>query len=238
MKPYLLLAIALGLLAPSSAQARSINWGSAVFDSLYYSGGATLDENMIFEVGSFGSFVPTEANMDLWSANWKVFDQATVANERWNVADAFVSSSANVTASGQSNTAASLGLPPNVFAPGELGYIWAYSGNQTYQAGLEWALVTNTSSDGNSVDDWLFPVHSDQQSLPLEWRLSTASSVVFGGLNDVDGAGVYSEAGSYQLQTHTIAAVPEPSASLLTSIAGLLLASRRRRSARSSAVSA
>lgn len=228
MKAYIrILTFALLCGVTTQATARSIDWGGAVGDSLFDSGGNILDSTYIFEMGSFGSsFIPSELNMDLWLSNWKVFDRAIEGNG-WNSTDQFIASSANLLLNGTSSE--SPPLPSNFFAQGEQGYIWAYKANQTYAAGLEWALITNNSLDGNSANDWLFPAHSDQTGLPLQWRLSTASTPIFGGLNDLSGAGDYSSTPAlFDLQTATTV-VPEPGSALLVAVCGFLIQLRRRR---------
>ncbi len=224
----LILALTFCLLAASSARARSINWGGAVANNLYESNGSIMDSIMVFEVGSFGSsFLPTEFNMDQWLTNWKVFDRA-VDGAGWNPGAQFFSSTANLLTNGTSS--ASPPLPSYTFAQGEQGYIWAYKTDQDYKIGLEWALITNDSSNG-TLDDWIFPPHSDQTSLPLQWRLSTATTPIFGALNNVQGPGEHTSTPvSVNLQTH---AIPEPASSLFIGIASLIPLLSRRRKARS-----
>lgn len=226
---FLLLTLAILGTASGHVHARTVDWGGAVGDSLFTSAGSIFDDSMIFELGSFGtSFTPTDLNMDQWLTNWKVFDRATAGNG-WNSTDQFIASSANLTTSGTSSE--SPPLPSFTFAQGEQGYIWAYKTDQTYAPGLEWALITNNGSDGISTNDWLFPAHSDQTGLPLQWRFSTASTPIFGALNNVQGAGSFStDPVGEQLQTHTVAAVPEPGGALLIAAAGLMVRLRRRRS--------
>lgn len=224
----LLRSLLLVLLLPlGSAHARTISWGGAVGDSMYLSSGPLMDDSMIFELGYFsGGFVPTVGNMDYWQAHWQVFDRAT-AGSGWNSTDPFLSRTPTLEADGTSSSAPP--LPDYVFPESGQAYIWAFHTDQTFQVGLEWALITNDSSDGNSDDDWLFPAHSDQTGLPLEWRFSTASLPVFGTLNDIEGGGERtSVAASTEFQTHTLTAIPEPSSALLLGVAAALLGMRRR----------
>ena len=218
----LLLALLLGAGFP--LQARTIEWGNAVGDTVVTSAGIALDDSFIFELGSFGSFTPTEFNLDLWAANWKVFDRAVApALEGWNSAAGFFSSAATMNAGGVSSE--SPPLPPATFAEGEQAYIWVYNG-MTIDALTEWALITNNALDGNITDDWLFPAPGGKTDLPLEWRVSNATAVPFGGLNDEEGPGDYTvDPGVFDLQTH---AVPEPASALLIGIAGLIFQFRRR----------
>ncbi|MDB6120910.1 MAG: hypothetical protein JWO08_4691, partial [Verrucomicrobiaceae bacterium] len=141
------LAIAASLLLGTavSSHARSINWGSAVDDTLLYSAGGSLGDDVVFQLGSFGTgFTPDASNMSQWLPNWKVFDQAAApASSGWNSAEGLFSSTATLNSDGTSTY-----LSPYTFAEGEQAYIWAFKVDQTLANGGEWALVTNDSSDG------------------------------------------------------------------------------------------
>jgi hypothetical protein len=196
-----ILIAALSLLCADWGQSRTISWGTSVGDILLDSSGSALDAGMIFELGSFGTFVPTGTNLDLWAANWKPFDRA-VSNDGWSAPAQFVTSYATLQSDGTSSS--SPPLPSFTFATGEQAYFWAYKSSQAFGPGLEWALVTNDATNG-TADDWKFPEHSGQGSLTLDWRLSDATTVVFGALNNVQGPGVHSATpGAVNLQTHTI----------------------------------
>ena len=222
------LAAALLLGSAITGQARTITWGSSVGDALLDGNGQALGNDVTFELGSFGSFVPTAANVSQWAANWKTFDTANVGNGGWSPVDSFVNSSATLNADGTST-----GQPstlPFTFAQGEQAYIWVYRPDQLATTTSEWALVTNDSTDSNSLDDWTFPAHSDQTILPLDWRFSNASDVIFGGLNSVQGPGTHNDnPTTFDLQLHTV--VPEPSSALLAASALVSLGLRRRRTA-------
>ena len=206
------------------ARASTITWGSAVGDVLIDSNGLPLDDPFIFELGSFGGFTPTGDNQMDWLINWKPFDRAQApAASGWNSAFSYFSSSANMLDGGLSSQ--SPPLPPYTFLPGEQAFIFVYN-TLVFDTGSEWALITNSSLDGNSADDWLMPAPADKPLLPLEWRLSNATTVIFGGLNDQQGAGAYTFApDTFHLQTHT---VPEPAGILLMAAAGLRLLRRQR----------
>ncbi|MBK8092609.1 MAG: PEP-CTERM sorting domain-containing protein [Verrucomicrobiaceae bacterium] len=216
-----------------STHARSIEWGTEVNDILLDSNGSAFTGSYIFEIGSFGStFIPTEVNMDEWAANWKVFDRGIDGNG-WNPTDQFASGIANLQSDGTSDFYTPSTLSP-IFTSGEQGYMWVFKTNTTYESGLEWALITNSSADGLGSDNWTFPSHSDQTGLPLEWYCSNASAVIFGGLDGVQGPGDHAASpGAFCIQTHTIVSVPEPTSSMLLAAAcGQLLLTRRRRQTR------
>ena len=212
------------LVLPLSA--RTIDWGNAVDDMLHDSYGLMLDDSFIFELGSFGSFAPTALNIDQWSSNWKAFDQALApASAGWHSASGFFSSSATLIAGGLSSESATLGS--HVFTENEQAYIWVYN-RLDYDPATEWALITNNSIDGNVLDDWLFPAVGGKTDDPVEWRLSAATGVIYGGLDNAQGDGYYSvDPGIFALQTHTI--VPEPGSALLVLAIGIIARCRRRR---------
>ena len=207
--------------------ARTIDWGNAVGDSLFDSTGAALDDSFVFELGSFGSFVPTELNLEDWLTNWKPFDRAEApSSSGWKSTDSFFNSTATVEDGGFSSKSALLGS--FTFAEGEQAYIWAYNTQLMAYGYTEWALLTNSSLDGNPADDWTFPAPGGKTDLPLEWRVSTADGLVYGGFDDVQGPGYHAaDPPSLTIQTHAV--IPEPSGLLLVLSAGLLIRLRRRR---------
>ncbi len=222
---------ALLLLAASPpAISSTIYWGSAVNDRLYDSYGNPLDDSFIFELGTFGDFVPTDDNLDFWLENWKVLDRVSYVDGGWDPDTGFFSSSFSLLHDG---TSSNTGVGSFVFSPGEQAYIWAYNSQTLNLETSEWALITNNSTDGNSDDDWIIP------ALPLEcgcgggdesleWRLSTATQPDFGGINDAYGPGNVSDSpSSFTLQT---AILPEPGGVLLLLSAASFLGLRRRRS--------
>lgn len=235
------LAIVLAGLLATPAKATTIDWGTYFGSTSYLfdSNGANLDDTYVFQLGSFGSFVPTAANILNWAANWKPFDQAMAP-----VSNGFVSTSGTVGHSATlesdlttSNTALS---QTNTFAEGEQAYIWAFkdtSGSSTplpvYSSDLQWALVTNDSTDGVVADDWTFPAPSGHIATSLDWRIEDATDSPFGGLNDTQDPGDFtSTPPDFILQTHTIVAVPEPGSALLIGLAGLACQLKRRKTGR------
>lgn len=207
------------MLVLGKAHARvTIAWGSNVNATLFDSNGAALGSPFSFEIGSFGSFVPTASNLDLWSANWHPFDFA-VNGTGWYPAFSFISSSAALNADRTSSKAPPLPTwsfgPPN--SSSQRGYFWAFN-TKTTGAGTEWALIT--------ANNWIFPDPAEP-GYQLDWRLSNATTIVFGGLNNVEGAGGYSVTPpSFNMQTHQ--AVPEPGSALLMLFAALAFSQRSR----------
>ncbi len=228
------------LIWSGDAAATTINWGTYLGPTtlLYDSTGAALDDDYFFELGSFGTFIPTEANMTEWLTNWKPFDRAYAP-----AAGGWISSSGTVAAGAvlepdftTDNTALS---QTNTFAVGEQAYIWVYqdtvgnpSPTPTYGPGMEWALVTNNATDGNVTDDWLFVAPSGHSGTTLDWRIEDATAKPFGGVNNGQGPGSYTNLpADFVLQTATLAAIPEPGSALLLSL-GTLACLRRRRSSK------
>lgn len=241
--PRLLLAIVatLGLLFGTAqpARATTINWGNYLSSTSYLfdSTGSNLDDTYYFELGSFGTFIPNAANMGDWLTNWKVFDRAQAPlSEGWDSSSGSLGHSAVLEVDFTTSNAS---LSQSVtFAAGEQAYIWVYQDttgtptpSPTLDPGFEWALVTNNSLDGEPADDWVFPSPSGHVVSTLDWRIEDANATPFGGLNNTQGPGDFTDTpGDYTLQTHTLVApVPEPSGSLLILTAGMLGLLRRRR---------
>lgn len=214
----------LGLLIvlPSSMEARTISWYSSIFDELYDSSGVYLDDSYTFDIGAFANgFVPTSTNMDQWAANWKPFDRAVVG-DGWNSGVRYFTGSASL----QSNGTSDSGIGAYTFSAGEVAYLWVYN-SQAVSSSSEWALVTNSSLDGNSLDNWTFPAYDPLNPNPVEWALAGATEPIYGGVNNVQGAGEHTSSPSpFSLQTH---AVPEPGGAFLIAAAGLLALTRRMR---------
>ena len=107
-------------------------------------------------------------------------------------------------------------------------YIWV-NNNKIGDETSEWFLVTGDTGDTDSTDNnWLVPEFDDGGiGFTLFWRLSTANTPVWGGLNNVaSDAGIQNvDPGTFEMQTFL---VPEPSAGVLSLFAGLLLMRRRR----------
>ncbi len=196
----------------SVAPAQTINWGNAASLSgiNFDSGGSLLDGSYTFTLGVFDAgFDPYTADPTTWFANWTELDTATYNAPVSLFSDTFL-------------------VTDNTHA-GQQAYIWGYNQTTPVDQTAEWVLITD--DDGKDGNDWVIPNHSDQTALTLEWRVSSATSPVFGGLNDTQGPGDFSsDPTPYQLQTHTFPApVPEPGALAFLAYAGFLTARRRRR---------
>jgi hypothetical protein len=223
LKPFFALVVALAWMC-SPAGASTVFWGSNFNDLLFDSAGNPLDSSYSFEVGTFGAFVPTYQNVDQWEANWKVFDRAFDPDANgWNSVEQFFVGTVNHNTLGGSDSPDA--NPSDVFAQGEVVYLWAYN-SKSIVPSSEWALLTDGSSSGDLADDWLIPDPADTVS-SFNWQLTDANDAVIGGANGVQGPGEYSATpGSFSLQT---AVVPEPgSAFLLIAAAAAHLIRRAR----------
>lgn len=210
------LALTLIALMLSVTAARAVNtiaWQKSLFDNvpMFTSTGAALDSSFTFQLGTFGSLTPTQANIDQWETNWKLLN---VGN--WNSGNqAFGNTftfNPDGTVSGLSGSA--------TFTEGEQAYLWVRSGN-------EWALVSDISGlDSN--DRWMLPSMTNLNAGSFVWELPTADSIVYGGANGIQSGSPHSfDPGSnFRLQTSV---VPEPGSLLLAFGCIALIGMRRRR---------
>ncbi|WP_395742929.1 PEP-CTERM sorting domain-containing protein [Prosthecobacter sp.] len=219
-----LFCLALALAWTHGAQASTVFWGSNFNDNLYDSSGNALDSTYSFEIGSFGTFVPTYQNIDQWQANWHVIDRAFDPDSNgWNSTEQFFVGTVGFNTDGTSDSPDA--NPADVFTQGDVVYLWVYN-SLSIVPGSEWALVTDGSPVGDSADDWIIPDPADTSS-SFNWQLTDANSAVIGGANGVQGPGGYSTTPSvFSLQT---AVVPEPGSALLLLAAAAAHLTRRAR---------
>jgi hypothetical protein len=220
MKTRTLLLTLAALLMSPFAKGSGVGWGNSPFDPrfLYDSTGGLLDDSFVFELGTFGSFVPTGSNIDQWQVNWKLLDLAEApSTSGWNSGAQYFTSSFTFettgTVSGLSGS--------SIFTTGEQAYLWVQSGD-------EWALVTDNTVGSTANDIWQLPNPADDLAQPLTWNLNTATTAIIGGVNGTQSTtGTHSfdpVANTLRLQTHV---VPEPGTALLILVAGCLARLRR-----------
>ncbi len=207
-------AIIFSTLGLGAASAQTLNWGNAVFDVSLDSDGNSIDDaTFTFELGTFSSgFVPTEFNTGQWASEWTTLDSTS-----YNDAAEFFSASYTIDV-GDASLA------------GEQAYIWVYN-NMIGDETSEWAVIT----DDSSGDEWVVPTYIDPGAGgpppgTFDWRVSTATTSLWGGLNNTAGPGEQQVVPSnYALQTFTFSApIPEPSSAVFLSVAALGLLRRRR----------
>ncbi|MDB6069053.1 MAG: hypothetical protein JWL81_224 [Verrucomicrobiales bacterium] len=217
---------------PCGATAGSISWGSAVADKLYDSEGSPLTSDYSFEMGTFsGGFEPTAANLGDWAGSWKLLEKADfITSPLYFTENSLLATSGPglVWERDAVNDPPTPASNPNVFFPGERVYVWAYN-SKASGTPVQWALLTGTGSTSDT--DWVLTADmGDELAMTLQWRLSNATTPVYGGLNNLRGPGGYSaEPATYSLQTALVVTIPEPSATGLLTAIFLLPLNRRRR---------
>ena len=208
------------------------NWGSPVYSTFRDSFGNPLDVSYTFQLGAFDpSFTPTSANVSLWAANWKVFDQAD-----FNVAFETFASTVDMLDNGTSTSAFA---EPGYDFRGLDAYIWGFKNPSTYGVGMEWVWFRAPS--------WTFPVTFDPGPpiTPTEWSTSDLVSgdvPLWGRQSTAVGLGYASApgiAGTYTLQTYTLNLgpdpIPEPSTIFVAVLLLALAVWHRRKNARNAA---
>jgi hypothetical protein len=216
--------IALAFLA-APAHAYLAFWRGDEGDIMVDSSGVALDGSYKFEVGQFVSgFAPTVHNLDQWATNWVIFDRAEQAGfDGWYPSIQEVNTAANYT--NTFNSDSDDANPSSTFAQGSQLYLWVYN-DLSITPGSEWLLATDDPLSTHAFRNWELPGAVDMNGSGT-WHTQDLSIPFFGSINGVTGPGEYSSTpNSFRLQT---AAVPEPSA-LLLSLAALPLFLRRRRS--------
>ncbi|WOO40735.1 hypothetical protein [Rubellicoccus peritrichatus] len=197
-----------------SAQTTIVNWGTGlVIDEIVQSDGETeaTPSDFTFQLGTFGSFVPTENNIEDWAANWKVLDEisasdADSSDRFFDFSDtngAFVGSD---TLNADQTSASLDSNGTDIFNAGEQAYVWVFD-NQNITETSEWALYTQALAGpcDNCLDGpWQIP-DADSTTITPSWFISEADTAVFGRINDsaVVGAGIADDTpSSLHIQTH------------------------------------
>ncbi|MBE7493781.1 MAG: hypothetical protein HS117_02430 [Verrucomicrobiaceae bacterium] len=212
-----LICLLLAVVATTS-HARTVSWRSDIFDTLLDSSGAMLDDTFTFELGAFDTgFTPTALNFDQWSLHWHAFGRATyesINGNGWEPSLQYFTKDTTVLA-GQFSSE-SPPLASHAFTAGTDAWLWVYD-TQAVTPASEWALVRGST--------WTFPASDLLNLTPVTWELNSADISLWGGANDLRGAGEFSSLPlTFDLQT---AVVPEPAGALLV-VAALCLSRRRR----------
>ncbi|HEY1081563.1 MAG TPA: PEP-CTERM sorting domain-containing protein [Prosthecobacter sp.] len=249
LKHLLALISLTAVVVPHHASGAEIIWGNIFEDTLLNSSASVdnpnplssqqLDTTFSFEIGTFGGFIPTYANIDQWAANWKLFDGAYVSNGGWDAPNQNFAGADHLDTNG--NSTSPFADPSDVFAQGERIYLWVYNSKDIVPTS-EWALVTDATVLGNVGAPWVMPDPADTGGF-YELFLSEADEAIIGGVNGVRGPGDYTYANppnvsnpnttnGFTIQT---AVVPEPGSVLLLFTAAAAFLTRRttRRLARS-----
>ena len=183
--------------------AQTINWGNTPGDLNFDSKGNPLTADAYdFEFGVFNDgFQPVEANTMEWLDNWKAVDSA-----EYNEKATYFSSN------------------------------WAASSEDAALAGKQAFILIHRKLDATgsleiflaSSRNWKIPsyVEGPNAALPVDWRLSTATTVISGASPKLADAAI-------ELQRFdSKAAKAKTVVALVSSTAGFLLLTGRRRSAR------
>jgi hypothetical protein len=220
------LAAVAALLPCTTLANTTVFWGGPVEGIHIDSEGDLISApEFTFQIGAFDAgFNPEVAPFDMWASNWNVFDEAVYDN-----ANMYIDSTALMDTNGRSNGINSDG---GFDFRGSKLFIWIYNDNVVDPASamsLQWALISGAS--------WNLPaVSNDNHALPLEFRLGNADQAWIGAVDpDASGPvigdlGSFTPGGSFDLQTHGLNVVPEPSASLLglLGLTGLLMRRNRK----------
>jgi hypothetical protein len=226
---FFAVALVTSAMAPHAKAGSDIFWGNDINnDVMIDSLGNALGSQFSFEMGSFrDGFNPTMDNVNLWVANWMVFDRSfdptpddltDPDSEGWESVNQILSGYARHTDLGGSDSLDA--NPADVFIQGQIVYMWVYN-TKDREAGTEWALVTSENNLTNTGNAWVFPD-------PLEvdgsytWNLADADLAIAGGVHGVSGGQAFT------IQT-SIIPVPEPSSALLVGLTALGALLRRRR---------
>lgn len=217
-------------LCTATLYAQTLQWGNEAFSMVTDSEGNEVNDGtgaFVFELGSFAEgFTPSTENIASWHANWHVFDTADYETDQESGGAGGVFTSTvnivNIEGAVRSNnpTASTMDFS------GLEAYIWVRKGNDPV-AGSEWLLARAVG--------WEFPTITGGCCDLTDWQWSTSdllaeeSTPLWGRQNGFEGGGVFSESSSgySNLQTYTF--IPEPSAFLLSAVAGLGFVLRRRR---------
>ncbi len=218
-----------GLISQATA-ASSIEWGDAAFGTDLTSTNSLLDNTFHYELGTFGAFIPDEANLPLWRDSWKLLDTTSYNTATKNFTDTAVINYNSVSSTWTADPANFTPDPPSPseFAEGEQVYIWIYN-NLDRDATTEWGVFTRLGSTDSKLPDWQLPFGAGtQQTFPLSFYMPDVNNSPWGCTPDVTGPGSStSPSGSYSYQTHGF--IPEPGSALLLTLGGLVGFTRRRK---------
>ena len=161
MKSLIPLVILCNLLASGLSRASiEVSWFANAGVANVDSGGSLLTSDYTFELGAFtGSFVPTEANINNWAANWVGLGRTTYNQQVMAFSGAVLLSSNDAP-----------------FQAGSGAYIWGYNNSNPQ----EWILMSHSS--------WLWPNVGGFGSFPVGFNASQPGVVAVTGSVAQSGA--------------------------------------------------
>lgn len=203
----------------------TFNWGTAIDTAFYNSyqdpplfhyeefDWTNSYATTTWELGAFvEGFTPTMSNIELWEANWIVFDVAFFFPGDDELGPIFAGEVDMLTGGVSSNTNNPL-VSTNSFFDLD-AYIWGYQGDKEYRLTLEWLVFRATN--------WVFPEppEPDAPILEIEWTVfndwTTNDIPLFGNIDGQIGLGlalnpIQSADPNFAnvLQLYTLA-IPEP----------------------------
>jgi hypothetical protein len=189
----------------TAAHAKSIAWGNEAYGTGILDPGIALNAMFHFELGTFGAFIPDEANIPLWKANWKLLDSTTY-NPTTRLFTDTATPVYNAVTSTWSPSATDAPQPGAQFSEGEQVYIFVYN-YTTLDANSQWGAFTRINSLDPANPDWVLPGGPGNQTSFPQFMLQA----------DVN---------------QTLSNVPEPGSVMLLGLIGALNFTRRRRAAR------
>jgi PEP-CTERM motif len=189
-----------------------------------------VDSSFTFQLGSFNDgYDPLASPVSNWAANWHTFDTAI-----YNDTTMFFSSVVNYNELGISD---GLNADTTYNFSDKLLYLWIFNTN-TFNP-----LTPTTNEFALFTGNWI--LHNDvgcgcgEDNLPQEFFVSNITSAFTGSVDpDYTGTGspiigpigtATQPPGVYDLQTHSITVIPEPSAFMLSLLGIFGLVLRRKR---------
>lgn len=221
------LAFLMGLGMSQAGAPHTIVWTDALLDNDITSNGTPLSSAFNFELGTFGSsFIPEEANLPLWRANWKLLDTTTYNDATKYFGDQAIQNWDTDDSSWHPDVSAAPADPATSFAEGEQVYIWIYN-NLDQDETTEWGVYTRTGTGAWKLPDY---IGGGQPDLTQYMVMSEANATPFGGTPVGQGLGSFtSPTSEFAYQTHGFNPVPEPTGLAILGFAVLGGLARRRR---------
>lgn len=199
------------MLLPGALAAQiTINWGTGIsIDRIVESDGQTMPtpgSGYSYEIGTFGSFVPTSSNIDQWAANWHVFDGGPFFYQFGSTNYGLYFDSSTLDSSQNTNSSYPAADTGYTFSPGQQAYVWVYNENDysSINTSTEWALYTQLIDGASTIDKaWQMP-DASSSTTTRSWYVTSADTAVWGGVDsgaDVGSGNIISTPGSYHVQT-------------------------------------
>ncbi|WP_309400094.1 hypothetical protein [Cerasicoccus maritimus] len=203
--------LAILFLLPSALVAQiTINWGTGIsFNRIVQQDGTSIpspSNGYTYELGTFGSFVPTADNIDEWADNWHAFDGDPFFYTAGATNVGLYLDSAGLDSSQQTTSTYTGADSSYTFAAGQQAYVWIYNENDvdSMDTTTQWALYTQLIDGSSSIDAaWQMP-DASSSTTTRSWYVSSADTAVWGSVDsgaDTGGGSIYESPTSYHVQT-------------------------------------